>query len=250
MGMKFSTLAGVVTAICLAALSVGHAEAAESAEASDSPGEIVAIDVLLHPDATMLAAAAKANAALRGDYPAGFALDELHTPHISMIQRFVRRDDLERIYGELGEVFAKTPLTRLKLQAVGYYSLPVGELGLAGIVIEPTKELRELQDRIIAAVEPFAVKGTGAAFVPSADGAAIAPSIVEYVNTYVPERSGKDFNPHVTVGLGSGPFVKRLIAAPFPKFAFGVKGASVYHLGNYGTAAAELWSPEDAQVAK
>lgn len=251
MGMKFSTLAGLwIAVICLAAWSVGRAEAAESAEASDSLGEIVAIDVLLHPDATMLAAAAKANAELRGDYAAGFALDELHTPHISMIQRFVRRDDLERIYGVLEKVFAAAPPTRLRLQAIGYYSLPVGELGLAGIVVEPTKELRELQNRIISAVEPFAVKGTGAAFVPSADGAAIAPSIVEYVNGYVPERSGKNFNPHVTVGLGSASFVKRLIAAPFPKFAFGVKGASVYHLGNYGTAAVELWSPAGEGGAK
>jgi 2'-5' RNA ligase len=248
MGMKFSTLAGAgIAAICLTAGSVRFCQAAEP---SESPGEIVAIDVLLHPDPTMLAAAAKANAELRGDYPAGFALDELHTPHISTIQRFVRREDLERIYGELGEVFAKTPPTRLKLQAVGYYSLPVGELGLAGIVIEPTKELRELQDQIIAAVEPFAVKGTGAAFVPSADGAAIAPSIVEYVNGYVPERSGKNFNPHVTVGLGSASFVKRLITAPFPKFSFKVTGASVYHLGNYGTAAVELWSPASEGVAK
>ncbi len=248
MGMKFSTLVGVLVAvICLVAWSVGRAVAAEP---SDTPGEIVAIDVLLHPDATMLAAAAKANAALRGDYPAGFALDKLHTPHISMIQRFVRQDDLERIYGELDKVFAEVAPTSLQLQAVGYYSLPTGELGLAGIVIEPTKELRALQERIIAAVESFAVEGTGTAFVPSTDGEAIAPSIVEYVNTYVPERSGKNFNPHVTVGLGTGPFVKRMIAAPFPKFAFKVTGASVYHLGNYGTAAAELWSPVGQRVAK
>jgi len=248
MGMKFSRGAAIlVAAICWAAGSAGRAEAAEP---SDPPGEIVAIDVLLHPDATMLAAAAQANAELRGDYPAGFALDTLHTPHISMIQRFVRRDDLERIYGELDKVFTDAPPTSLQLQAIGYYSLPVGELGLAGIVVEPTKVLRTLQDRIIAAVEPFTVEGTGAAFVPSADGAAIAPSIVEYVNGYVPERSGKSFNPHITVGLGTMPFVKRLIAAPFPKFSFKVKGASVYHLGNYGTAAAELWSPRGERVSK
>jgi hypothetical protein len=242
MGMKFSTLAGVgIAAICLALWSVGRAEAAES---SDSLGEIVAIDVLLHPDATMLAAAAEANAELRGDYPAGFALDKLHAPHISLIQRFVRREDLPRLYAEVEKIFAETPPSSLKLQAVRYYSLPVGELGLAGIVIEPTKKLRGLQDRIIAAAEPFAVEGTGAAFVPPADGAAIAPSIIEYVNKYVPERSGKDFNPHVTVGLGRAAFVKRLIAAPFAKFSFKATGASVYHLGNYGTAAVELWSAE------
>lgn len=239
MGMKIAALAGLwIAAACLAA----SGSSSRGAEASETLGEVVAIDVLLHPDATMLAAAAKANAELRGDYPAGFALDKLHTPHISLIQRFVRREDLPRLYRELEKVFAETPPASLKLQAVGFYSLPVGELGLAGIVIEPTTELRGLQDRIIAAAEPFAVEGTGAGFVPSADGAAIAPSIVEYVNTYVPERSGKNFNPHVTVGLGRAPFVKRLVAAPFAKFSFLATGASVYHLGNYGTAAVELWS--------
>ena len=248
MGMKFSTrLAVLIAAVCLAA---GNDRRGQAAELSETLGEIVAIDVLLHPDATMLAAAAKANAELRGDYPGGFALDKLHTPHISMIQRFVRREDLPRIYAELEQVFAKSPPTSLKLRAVGYYSLPVGELGLAGMVIDPTKQLRGLQDQIIAAVQPFAVEGTGAAFVPSADGAVIAPSIVDYVNKYVPERSGKNFNPHVTVGLGTTPFVKRMIAAPFARFTFKPTGASVYHLGNFGTAAAELWSPTSKEVAK
>jgi hypothetical protein len=249
MGMKFLATVGIVGVVLsmVAATAAGRARAAEP---NDGLGEVVAIDVLLHPDATMLAAAAKANEKLRGDYPAGFALDKLHTPHISMIQRFVRRDDLERVYGALNKVFAEMKPSSLELEAIGYYSLPVGELGLAGIVVRSTPTLQGLQDRIIAAVEPFAVKGTSAAFVPSADGAAIAASIVEYVNGYVPDRSGKNFNPHVTVGLGSVPFVKRMIAAPFPKFAFKVTGASVYHLGNYGTAAVELWSSENAGVVK
>lgn len=52
------------------------------------------------------------------------------------------------------------------------------------------------------------------------------------------------------VGLEVAPFVRQMIAAPFPKFAFQVKGASVYHLGNYGTAAVELWSPAGEGVEK
>lgn len=247
MGMNSAGIRGFLLAGWWLAVGGG---AGMAAEAADGLGEVAAIDVLLHPDATMLRAAAQANAKLRGDYPEGFALDELHTPHISMIQRFVRRDDLERIYGKLEETFAATPPTKLKLTAVGYYSLPVGELGLAGIVIEPTPELRRLQERIIAAVEPFAVQGDGEAFVPPAEGEEIASSIVAYVNGYVPERSGKNFNPHVTVGLGRRAFVEGMVEAPFKRFEFGVTGASVYHLGNYGTAAAELWSPPTQAVAK
>lgn len=214
-----------------------------AAEPSDALGEVVAIDVLLHPDEAMLAAAAKANAELRGDYPAGFALDALHTPHISTLQRYVRRTDLERVYAALENVFAKNDPTKLDLEAIGYFSFPMGTEGLAGIVVKPTAELRELQRQIVAAVQPFAVEGTAAGFVPSPDGAPIAPSMVVYVNEYVGKQTGKNFNPHVTVGLGTAPFVKRLIAAPFAKFSFKATGASVYHLGNYGTAAVELWSP-------
>jgi 2'-5' RNA ligase len=249
MGMKFRGAAsGLVFYFALALWFTAATEASGAEPAKQ--GEVVAIDVLLHPDATMLAAAAKANAALRGNYAEGFALDKLHTPHISMIQRFVRRDDLPRIYAELAKVFAEERPTSLELEAVGYYSLPVGDLGLAGIVVKPTAELRELQQRIIAVVEPLAVQGTSEAFVPSPDGGAIAPSIVAYVNGYVPERSGKDFNPHVTVGLGKTPFVKRMVEAPFATFDFKATGASVYHLGNYGTAAVELWSNGGDRVAK
>lgn len=246
MAMTVFMLAAALGMGAVGGLPLGDPDKSHQAET------VVAIDVLLHPDATMLAAAAAANLSLRQDYPAGFALDTLHTPHVSMIQRFVRRTDLEKLKKSLAKVFAAHDVTKMKLRAVGYYSLPVGELGLAGIVVEPTAELRELQEQIIAAVEPFAVKGTDAAFVPSPDGSVTAPSIVEYVNTYVPQRSGKNFNSHVTVGLGNTPFVKQMIAAPFATFDFKVKGASLFHLGNYGTAAVELWpkSPSDLENPK
>ena len=51
---------------------------------------------------------------------------------------------------------------------------------------------------------PFALKaGTAAAFVPPADGSAIDPQVVEYVDVFVPEHSGEHYLPHVTTGLAS-----------------------------------------------
>ena len=47
-----------------------------------------AIDILLQPDATMLQHAAVNNARLLKVYPKGFALDAMHTPHITMLQCF------------------------------------------------------------------------------------------------------------------------------------------------------------------
>ena len=55
---------------------------------------VIAIDIALEPDATMVQHAMTANARLLKSFPKGFALDETHHPHITMLQQFVRADDL------------------------------------------------------------------------------------------------------------------------------------------------------------
>ena len=49
----------------------------------------IAIDVLLEPDATMVAEAQAMNTRLLALFPKGFALDATHRPHITLIQCFV-----------------------------------------------------------------------------------------------------------------------------------------------------------------
>ena len=51
---------------------------------------VTAIDIALEPDATMIQHAEAANARLREVFPKGYALDETHRPHITMLQRFVQ----------------------------------------------------------------------------------------------------------------------------------------------------------------
>jgi len=59
------------------------------------PNSVTAIDIALEPDATMIQHAKDANARLLKSFPKGSALDETHHPHISILQQFVRTDDLE-----------------------------------------------------------------------------------------------------------------------------------------------------------
>ncbi len=59
---------------------------------------ITAIDILLEPDAAMLRHAQANNARLLEVFPKGFALDETHRPHITLIQRFVRTESLDQVY--------------------------------------------------------------------------------------------------------------------------------------------------------
>jgi hypothetical protein len=129
---------------------------------------ITAVDILLEPDQTMLNHAAAANARLKKVFPKGFELDATHRPHITMIQRYVQTADLDKVYAAVDSVLASEKAAGWKLKAFKYYYLSWGEIGIAGIVIEPTDDLLRLQQRLIDAVAPFTARtGTVAAFASS-----------------------------------------------------------------------------------
>ena len=202
---------------------------------------VTAIDILLEPDATMLARSAASNARLRAAFPQGFALDATHRPHITMIQRFVRTADLDRVYAAIEPVLAGANVSGMKLEAFKYYYIPNKEVGLAGIVARPTPELLKLQQDLIAAVAPFTVEtGASAAFVTTPDDPVIDPQLIAYVSAFVPKASGQSFNPHVTTGVASREFLDKMLAEPFEPFTFSPAGAAVYQLGQFGTAAKKL----------
>src|SRR5258707_11148999 len=125
---------------------------------------VTAIDIALEPDATMVQHAMAANTRLLKSFPKGFALDATHHPHVSMLQQFVRTDDLEKIYAAAQAVFDKEKPKSWTLKAFKYYYSPAPRSGLVGVVVEPTEDLHRLQDELIKAVEPYTVKtGTPAA---------------------------------------------------------------------------------------
>ena len=205
------------------------------------PPAVTAIDILLEPDATMLRHAEAVNARLLKVYPKGFALDATHRPHITMIQRFVRTADLDKVYAAAGKVLARANVTGMKLEAYKYYYIPSKDIGVAGIVAKPTPELLKLQEDLIAAVAPFTMEtGTSAAFVTTPDDPIIDPLLIEYVSTFVPKASGEHFNPHVTTGVASREYLDKMLTEPFEVFTFSPAGAAVYQLGQFGTAAKKL----------
>jgi phosphoglycolate phosphatase-like HAD superfamily hydrolase len=202
---------------------------------------VTAIDILLEPDATMLSHAEANNARLLKVYPQGFALDAAHRPHITLVQRFVRTADLDKVYAAAGKVFTSANVTGMKLEAFKYYYAPGKDVGVAGIVARPTPELLKLQADIIAAVAPFTVEtGTMAAFTAAHDDPALDAILIEYVSTFVPKQSGEHFNPHVSTGVASREYLDKMLAESFKPFTFSPAGAAVYQLGPFGTAAKKL----------
>src|SRR6184192_2180265 len=225
---------GVVA--CAVALAGGNALAADA-----KPNPITAIDILLEPDATMIQHATATNDRLRKVFSKGFALDASHRPHVTLVQRFVRTEDLDKVYAAVGKVFASANVTGLKLEAFKSYYIPDKELGLSGMVVKPTPELLKLEQAVIDAVSPFTVEtGTLAAFVTTPEDPEVLPELITYVSEFVPKHSGENYHPHVTTGLAPRTYLDEMLKEPFETFTFSPAGAAVYQLGHFGTAAKKL----------
>jgi hypothetical protein len=195
----------------------------------------------LEPDATMLKHAADNNQQLLAVYPKGFALDAAHRPHITLIQRFVRTADLGQVYAAVEKILAIANVDAMKLEAFKYYYAPVGADGVAGICAKPTPELLKLQADLIAAVAPYTVEtGPVSAFTAPMDDPADNAAFIQYISTFVPDRTGDHFNPHVSIGVAPKDYLDKMLAQPFESFTFSPTGAAVFQLGPYGTAAKKL----------
>jgi len=185
----------------------------------------------------MIRHAVAANKRLRKNFLEGFALGKEHQPHISCLQRYVKTQNLSKVYDAVGKVLATEKPTTWKLKAYKYYYLPWKNIGLAGIVVEPTDDLIRYQQKLVDAISPFTVEtDTASAFVTTKKDPEINQPTIDYVANFVPNETGKKFNPHVTIGLASQVYLKKLLDEKFDDFTFSPAKASVYHLGNFGTA--------------
>ena len=216
---------------------------AGSAVARANESDLIAIDVLLEPDAAMVAKAREANSRLRHDYSQGFAFDATHVPHITLLQRFVRVGDLPAFEKAMAALFKGGRAVGMNLTATGYRGGSVADARVAVIAIRNTPDLARLQQEVAAAAAPFAQSGgTATAFFERPVSSTIAASAA-YVNDFTDKYSGPNFAPHVTVGVGLADVVDRMVAEPFAAFGFKIAGAAIYQLGDIGTARKKLWAP-------
>jgi hypothetical protein len=206
---------------------------------------LTAINVLLKPDVATRERAKAINALLRGDLPSSFALDATHEPHLTVLQRYVRRADLEDAIAAVGDV-AANGVAELRLHAVGLVS---GEFGtppgtaIASIAIAPAAELLDLQQSLVEALVPFTESGgSAAAFVTTAAEPHVGDTIISYVDQFVPAHCAERYSPQITLGVGTAEFVRKLCAKPFEDFAFSPGEIGVYQLGELGTARLALAS--------
>lgn len=226
-----------ILSIGLLGVLLGDARPVLAAE----PSAITAIDILLEPGATMLRHAEADNARLLKIFPKGFSLDATHRPHITIVQRFVRTDDLDKVFAAAEKVFAAANVKSVKLEAYKYFYTPGGDIGVANIEVRPSAELLKLQQEMIAAVSPYTLEtGPIGAFTAPQANAAEDALLIDYVATFVPKQTGDHYHPHVSIGVAPRDYLDKLVTEPFEAFTFSPAGAAIYHLGPYGTAAEKL----------
>jgi hypothetical protein len=202
---------------------------------------VIAIDIALEPDATMIEHADALNARLRKAYQKGYALDSTHQPHVTVLQRYVRTKDLDKIYAVVGDMMLRKHVAAMKLEAFKVTYVIWNGIGVAAIQVRPTSKLLAAQRQLIDAIASYTVKTADAgAFSTTPEEPDINSSTLNYVTSFVPESTGKKYVPHVTVGVAPPAFLVKLVAEPFDAFTFSPAAVSIYQLGNFGTARKQL----------
>lgn len=208
------------------------------------PASLTAIDVLLDPDASMLERAAELNARMLTSVPSppGFALDTAHHPHVTVLQRYVRTAQLERVCEAIHAVRAAVDLEALTLTAHALSHVMLQPpIGIGVVVVAPGPEVRDFQRRLIDAIEPFTGSGgTADAFVRTEAEPDINHETIRFIEEYVPQHSGENYVAHVTVGLATLDDLASFEAEPFEPLTFSADAVSVYQLGDNGAAALRL----------
>jgi hypothetical protein len=223
-------------------VALAHCALSSAVDATSEDNRVIAIDVLLLPDPTMVERAKQANAELRTNYPAGYTLGGDQTAHITLVHRYVHEKDLPEIEAAIAKVSEHASPLDWELTASGYRYGIWSNLAITNISIDRTPNLDRYQEAIVAAVEPFAAKkGTASAFSTTKELPKVQHEIVDYVENFVPKSSGDNYSPHVTIGVAHEDFVLALKEKPFDSFRFKAAGVAIYQLGNFGTAQKKLW---------
>jgi len=205
------------------------------------PAEVTAIVVALVPDAALRAQALAINTRLRLETPRGYAFDATHQPHISVLQRYVLTADLDAVRTVVGQVVASEDPASWRLQTNERYAIPWDGTNLVSIMMEPSEPVLRFQRRLMDALAPYTVPlGTAAAFLTMPAEPPASAATVAYVGRFVPDATGDQYNPHLSVGIGGDEQVRELLAEPVAALEVAPVGVAIYQLGDFGAARREL----------
>ena len=205
--------------------------------------ETIAIDVLLVPSEKMYAQALYLNSLINQDNPNTIKLDENHIPHITLLQCFIKEEDLPKVNTALNGLFETIEDENLKAESLFYDKNE--EESFAMISIEKSSALLELHEKVIEILNPYIVaNGSKESFVQNPDGSPISEFTVAYVPEFVKKHSYENYNPHISLGVAQTKVLDSLAQNVFEPLSFQAASLSVYQLGDHGTSQQLLWKSE------
>ena len=179
---------------------------------------LVAVDVAILPPADVAARARELSASLPQD-PAAFRLDADHLPHVTLVQSFVREEELDAAFERVDEALRGRDAPRLRVTGGGKGASSVW------MTIERTPELEQLHETLMHAMVGIERPGgTPAAFF---DGDARVGDVM-WVAGYRLKSSFGAYTPHITLGHASTP-------PEIEPMAFTGEVVAACHLGRFCT---------------
>jgi 2'-5' RNA ligase len=164
---------------------------------------VLAVNVVLIPNAELAAAATMLNRALRGVPDAPIVLDpSTCLPHVSLAMGCVREDQVSAIANVLESVARAHPPIELVPTGFHVRQSQTGYL-VASVELARTTVLQTLHEAVMRGVAPLVSRdATPEMFV---EPQTIPPSTLRWVSEYASSASFERFWPHITLGMGALP---------------------------------------------
>jgi 2'-5' RNA ligase len=179
---------------------------------------LVAVDVAILPPADVAARARELSASLPPD-PHGLQLDAEHLPHLTLVQSFIREEELDVAFERVDEVVRGRTALRLRVTGGGKGASSVW------MAIERTPELDDLHEALMhALVGVERPGGTPAAFF---EGDARVGDVL-WVTGYRLKSSFGAYTPHITLGYAPHP-------PAIDPLTFTAETVAACHLGRFCT---------------
>jgi hypothetical protein len=158
---------------------------------------------------------------------------------ITLVRHFVRGSEVHEVAAAIGTVMASTNLTNLRLRATGTRVETRNGATSTALVLDPSQELRRLEETVVAALRIFRSNPIDAReYVVTPEGARMSYARIETVEQYVPEESGVNYRPFLFVDPSQAEVAKRATN----QIAVRAVGVSIYQLGAQSSADRLLWT--------
>jgi 2'-5' RNA ligase len=180
---------------------------------------LLAIDVALLPPPDVTQRAIESSASLPAEGSEGLRLDPLHLPHVTLVQLYVRENELDAAFERIDEVLGEQHPLRLLVSGGGRSRHTLW------MTIERTPDLVALHERLMEALRGLERQDGGPAAFFEGEGRV---GDVLWVAGYRLKSSLEKYTPHITLGHGAHP-------PAIEPFAFDASTVAACHLGRFCT---------------